>query len=60
GWDGVTERRGPDRATNVARLPGKPAAPERSPAATPLPKVRKAAGGGGTPPAAFDDEWDEF
>ncbi|MBI4757342.1 MAG: PAS domain-containing protein [Betaproteobacteria bacterium] len=59
GWDGETERRGPERATNVARLPGKPATPARSAAAAPLPRVRKAAGGG-APHAAADDDWEEF
>jgi methyl-accepting chemotaxis protein len=46
-WDGGTERRGPDRAKNVARMPAqKPAAKPDSPA------LRKAVGD--------DGEWQEF
>jgi methyl-accepting chemotaxis protein len=45
-WDGQVERRGPDRAKNVARLPK----PEPKPA--PQPKVSKVANS--------DDNWQEF
>jgi hypothetical protein len=45
-WDGKVERRGPNRAKNVARLPGL----ERKPA--PQPKADKVANG--------DDNWQEF
>ncbi|HSB26151.1 MAG TPA: methyl-accepting chemotaxis protein, partial [Burkholderiaceae bacterium] len=46
-WDG-SERRSPQRATNVSRLPARPATP---PSASPA----AAAAGGGA-----DDEWESF
>ncbi len=50
-WDGSTERRGPDRAQNVARIPAqKPAAKPAARSHAPAPK--KAVGD--------DGEWQEF
>jgi methyl-accepting chemotaxis protein len=50
-WDGSTERRGPDRAQNVARIPAqKPAA--KPAARSPAPAPKKAVGD--------DGEWQEF
>jgi methyl-accepting chemotaxis protein len=49
-WDGSTERRGPDRAQNVARIPAKPAAKAQPKAS--VPAAKKAVGDSG--------EWQEF
>jgi methyl-accepting chemotaxis protein len=51
-WDGRVERRGPDRAKNVARLPK--AAPAKK-AAKPAAKVSKVVGG-----ADAEGEWEDF
>jgi hypothetical protein len=51
-WDG-TERRGPDRAQNVTRLP-RPSASKASPKSTSAKKSRVAGG------AAAEEDWDEF
>ncbi len=58
GWDGRAERRGPDRAKNVSRLPAKPV-----PKAKPAAKRRdgEAAGARGAIAAGGGDgEWAEF
>jgi methyl-accepting chemotaxis protein len=52
GWDGKSERRGPNRAKNVARLGGSAKPAGSAAPATAAPK-RAAAGGG-------SDEWTEF
>jgi uncharacterized phage infection (PIP) family protein YhgE len=52
GWDGQ-ERRGPDRAQNVSRLP-KPSA-SKAPAKSAPAKKSRVAGG-----AAAEEDWDEF
>jgi methyl-accepting chemotaxis protein len=66
-WDGHTERRGPARATNVARAFGHDGAaikaPARAPAArqTVAPAIeRRAANGGRSVGGAATDEWTEF
>jgi hypothetical protein len=55
-WDGTAERRGPDRAKNVARLPK--AAPAKKAAkaiAKPAGKVSRVVGG-----ADAEGEWEDF
>ncbi len=55
GWDGA-ERRGPERAVNVARIA--PAGPKpAAKAGQALPKVKKTAN---APHIGGDDEWEEF
>jgi methyl-accepting chemotaxis protein len=58
GWDGSSERRGPDRAKNVARIPkkseSKPAAKVAVAKASPAKKSRVAGG------AAAEEKWEEF
>jgi len=54
GWDG-RERRGPDRATNVSRLPEAAKTPRPSPAPAKALARSRVAGG-----AAAEDEWETF
>jgi hypothetical protein len=58
-WPEV-ERRGPNRATNVARIAARPAAP--APAVPVPPEVPGAATGSLRPPpkTGTDDDWTEF
>ncbi len=55
GWDGA-ERRGPNRAVNVARIAPTAAKPAPKPG-QPLPKIKKSAN---APTIGGDDEWEEF
>jgi len=59
-WDGRSERRGPDRAKNVARLPGATAArPAAKPAASASARPRPATRATGTQDAEGGD-WEQF
>lgn len=56
GWDGETERRGPDRAKNVSRLGAGGKSKSKAPEVKVAPVKRSRVAGG----AAAEEEWEEF